>query len=67
MLGQNATIDELFVKLRSTLEAEVRLQTELSQLMGAMDVLLAGAIPYAAPSQGGGEQRPSKAPRVQQL
>ena len=45
VLGQSAAIDELFVKLRTALEAEMRLQAELSQLMGAMDVLLAGAMP----------------------
>jgi len=45
VLGQSAAIDELFVKLRNVLEAEVRLQAELAQLMGAMDVLLAGALP----------------------
>lgn len=43
VLGQSPAIDELFVKLRNVLEAEVRLQAELAQLMGAMDVLLAGA------------------------
>ncbi|KAL1496151.1 hypothetical protein AB1Y20_014770 [Prymnesium parvum] len=45
VLGQSPAIDELFVKLRNVLEAEVRLQAELAQLMGAMDVLLAGAMP----------------------
>jgi len=48
VLGQSAAFDELFVKLRSTLEAEVALQVDLSQLMGAMDVLLAGATGSAA-------------------
>lgn len=52
VLGQSAAIDELFVKLRNTLEAEMRLQAELAQLLGAMDVLLAGAA------------RPSKQQRV---
>ena len=45
VLGQSAAIDELFVKLRNTLEAEMKLQAELAQLLGAMDVLLAGAVP----------------------
>ena len=48
VLGQSAAIDELFVKLRNILEAEMRLQAELAQLLGAMDVLLAGAITTAA-------------------
>merc|ERR1712228_966831 len=43
VLGQSAPVDELFVKLRRALESEVQLQVELAQLMGAMDVLLAGA------------------------
>jgi len=48
VLGQSAAVDELFVKLRVALEAEAQLQAELSQLMGAMDVLLAGATRSAA-------------------
>ena len=44
VIGQSAAIDELFVKLRNTLEAEVKLQAELAQLLGGMDVLLAGAL-----------------------
>lgn len=59
VLGKSAAIDELFVKLRRTLEMEMRLQTELAQLMGAMDVLLAGAMP--APSVGG-QQRLQQQP-----
>ena len=59
VLGQSAAIDELFVKLRTTLEAEMRLQAELAQLMGAMDVLLAGAMPAV-----GGQQRPQAAPKA---
>lgn len=90
VLGKSAAIDELFVKLRNTLEAEMRLQArararvvrahcncpsrssaspplhapyltrvdphlgsqaELSQLMGAMDVLLAGAMPTVGAKQ----------------
>lgn len=47
IFGQSAAIDELFVKLRNTLEAEMRLQAELAQLLGAMDVLLAGAVQAA--------------------
>ena len=43
VLGQSAAIDELFQKLRGTVESEMRLQAELAQLLGAMDVLLAGA------------------------
>jgi len=50
VLGQSAAIDELFVKLRSTLEAEVALQVDLAQLMGAMDVLLAGAMRVGTPA-----------------
>ena len=57
VLGQSAAIDELFVKLRNTLEAEMRLQAELAQLLGAMDVLLAGA---AAPLSA----QPAKLQRV---
>jgi hypothetical protein len=48
VLGQSAAIDELFVKLRNTLEAEMKLQAELAQLLGSMDVLLAGAASRAA-------------------
>ena len=44
VLGQSAAIDELFVKLRNTLEAEMKLQAELAQLLGSMDVLLAGSV-----------------------
>lgn len=63
MLGQSPAIDELFVKLRNVLESEVRLQAELAQLMGAMDVLLAGAMPsWSAASTGA--QRPQKLQRV---
>tara|TARA_B100000795_G_C22787480_1_gene435281 strand:+ start:1508 stop:2149 length:642 start_codon:yes stop_codon:yes gene_type:complete len=88
VLGKSAAIDELFVKLRNTLEAEMRLQArtcprlrahrslprlsprfsalphhispapthvgsqaELAQLMGAMDVLLAGAMPTVGAKQ----------------
>jgi len=51
VLGKSAAIDELFVKLRNTLEAEMRLQAELAQLMGAMDVLLAGAMPSVVTKQ----------------
>ena len=52
VLGQSAAIDESFVKLRGTLEAELQLHTELAQLMGAMDVLFAGALPSdAVPSK----------------
>ena len=61
VIGQSAAIDELFVKLRNTLEAEMKLQAELAQLLGAMDVLLAGAIvgpPTAAAPP------PSKVPRL---
>ena len=47
VLGQSAAIDELFVKLRNTVEAEMRVQAELAQLLGAMDVLLAGAAGQA--------------------
>jgi len=61
VLGQSAAIDELFVKLRNVLEAEVRLQAELAQLMGAMDVLLAGALPGRKLAT---EARSSKAQRV---
>jgi len=57
VLGQSAAIDELFVKLRNTVEAEMRLQAELAQLLGAMDVLLAGA---AAPLSA----QPAKLQRV---
>ena len=72
VFGQSAAIDELFVKLRATCEAEVSLQANLAQLMGAMDVLLAGAIPAgpmrngsAAPDLGGTSllRRPAKMPR----
>ena len=50
MLGQSAQIDELFVKLRNTLEAEMKLHADLAQLLGAMDVLLAG-VANAVPLQ----------------
>jgi len=40
-VGHSAAVDELFVKLRHTLEAETRVQAELAQLLGAMEVLLA--------------------------
>ena len=67
VLGQSAAIDELFVKLRNTLEAEMRLQAELAQLLGAMDVLLAGAT-AAAGGDGGFStdlgERPAKAARL---
>lgn len=56
VLGQSARIDELFVKLRNTLEAEMRLQAELAQLLGGMDVLLAGAADVGNP--------PKKVPRL---
>ncbi|KAL1525840.1 hypothetical protein AB1Y20_020675 [Prymnesium parvum] len=67
VLGQSPTIDELFVKLRNVLEAEVRLQAELAQLMGAMDELLPGAVPtwtalagrVASPQAAEGCRRPS--------
>jgi U3 small nucleolar RNA-associated protein 15 len=59
VLGQSARIDELFVKLRNTLEAEMRLQAELAQLLGAMDVLLAGAAHAGADAP-----PPKKAPRL---
>jgi len=64
VLGQSAAIDELFVKLRTTLEAEMRLQAELAQLMGAMDVLLAGAMPSAKqyPPAGAKHRPPTGAP-----
>ena len=76
VLGQSAAIDELFVKLRTTLEAEqahkhamlraathsrirtqweLGWQAELAQLMGAMDVLLAGAMPSIGGHQSGPE------------
>ena len=58
VFGQSAAIDELFVRLRATCEGEARLQVDLAQLMGAMDVLLAGAVPSApirAPGAGGDE------------
>ena len=50
VLGQSAQIDELFVKLRNTLEAEMKLHADLAQLLGAMDVLLAG-VANAVPLQ----------------
>ncbi len=40
-IGRAPAVDELFVKLRHTLEAETRVQAELAQLLGAMEVLLA--------------------------
>eukprot|EP00967_Tisochrysis_lutea_P015826 scaffold17830_cov32-Tisochrysis_lutea.AAC.1 len=57
VFGQSAVIDELFVRLRATCEVEVQLQADLAQLMGAMDVLLAGAIP-ARPVQGSSTSDP---------
>ena len=66
VLGQSAAIDELFVKLRNTLEAETRLQSELAQLLGAMDVLLAGAVSATAAPSAEPEARPAKQPRSAQ-
>jgi U3 small nucleolar RNA-associated protein 15 len=39
-LGQSATLDELFVKLRNQLDEEVRTQKNLLQLSGTVDMLL---------------------------
>ena len=49
VLGQSAHIDELFVKLRNTLEAEMKLHADLAQLLGAMDVVLAGVADAVPP------------------
>jgi hypothetical protein len=49
----------LWPQLRNTLEAEMRLQAELAQLLGAMDVLLAG-VAHAAQER----PPPKKVPRL---
>ena len=65
VLGASAHVDELFVRLRNTLEAEMRLQTELAQLLGAMDVLLAGAAHGGAAGAGSTTAPPPrKVPRL---
>jgi U3 small nucleolar RNA-associated protein 15 len=43
VLGQSPTIDSLFLRLRKKLEVELRLQSDLVKVKGALDMLFAFA------------------------
>jgi U3 small nucleolar RNA-associated protein 15 len=43
VLGQSSLIDDLFNKLRQKVAVETRLQDELVQVKGALEMVLAGS------------------------
>jgi U3 small nucleolar RNA-associated protein 15 len=43
VIGQSIIIDELFSKIKEKVEKEIRLQQELTEIIGLMDTLLASS------------------------